>query len=115
MVEEISRLKDKIKQIESIHITEEKNNSKFLMTNNGTTTVEEAEEEYDAKAFLDALFKETDNWYWICSSIMDEMDRGKEMHEKLSVEIQKREQADNIWLMIDVIKVSNFYAIETIT
>ena len=57
MVEEISRLKEKIKQIESMHITEEKHDSKFLMTNNGTTTAEEAEGEYDAKAFLAALFK----------------------------------------------------------
>ena len=100
MVEEVSRLKEKIKQIESMHITEEKHDSKFLMTNNGTTTEEEAEGEYDAKAFLAALFKEMDDWYWICGAIIDEMDRGKEMREKISEELYSF-QDGAILLMMD--------------
>ena len=70
---------------------------------------------YDARAFIDELLKEMEDLYLICSAILDEMDRGKEMHEKLSVEIQKCEQADTILLMMDAIKVDDFHAIETIT
>ena len=70
---------------------------------------------YNARAFIDELLKETDDLYWICSAIIDEMDREKEMHEKLSAEIQKCEQPDTIWVMMGAIKVDNFDAIETIT
>ena len=105
MVDKISRLEEKIKQIESMHITEEKHDSKFLMTNNGTTTAEE----YDVKAFLAALFKEMDDWYWICRAIIDEMDRGKEMRKKISVELHSFQEEDAIWLMMDAVENNDFF------
>lgn len=60
------------------------------MTDNGMTTSEEAEEEYNAMAFLAKLFKEMDNPYVMCKTIMDEMDCGKERHERIFVEIYNK-------------------------
>ena len=114
MMEEISRLEEKQKQIESMHITEEKHDSKFLMTNNGTTTEEETEVEYDAKAFLAALFKEMDDWWYICRAIRDEMDRGKEMREKISEELYSF-QDGAIWLMMDAVENDDFFMMEKLT
>ena len=112
IMEEISRLEEKQKQIESMHITEEKHDSKFLMTNNGTTTEEETEVEYDAKAFLAALFKEMDDWWYICRAILDKMDRGKEMREKISEELYSFEDEAAIWLMMDAVENDDFFMME---
>ena len=64
----MSRIEEKIKQIEPI----------LRM---------KAAEEYDARVFLDKLCRETDNPHVLCKAIIDEMDRGKEIVEKIFAEI----------------------------
>ena len=76
--------------------------------NDRTTTAEKAEGKYNAKAFLAVLFEEIDDWYWICRAIIDEMDRGKEISEKISVELHSFQEEDTIWLMMGAVEDDDF-------
>ena len=70
--------------------------------------------EYDAKAFLAALFKEMDDWWYICRAILDEMDRGKEMREKIYEELYSF-QDGAILLMMDAVENDDFFMMEKLT
>ena len=53
-----------------------------------------------------------DDLYKICKAILDELDRGKEMYEKVYVEI---EYEDAIWVMMYAMATDDYVVMEEIT
>ena len=45
-----------------------------------------------------------DNWWFIGRAIIDEMDRGKEMGEKISEELYSFQDKAAIWLVMDAVE-----------